>query len=397
MRARHIACIVNEVEALKKAGLYRRLPLLSSEQRPTAIINGKKVVNFSANNYLGLATHPKLREAAKKAIDDYGVGTGGARQIIGTMDIHEELERKIAEFKHTEAALVFPSGWMANAAAIGTLLSEGDVVISDELNHASIIDAIRLTKADREIFPHLDVQRLQAILTEVSSKQYRKILIVTDGVFSMDGDIAPLKEIVALSEKWGAITMVDDAHAVGVLGDHGRGTVSHFGLDGLVHIQMGTLSKAFGVVGGYIACDREFRELMEHRARPFLFSTSPPPPVIAACIAAIDLLSGDEGEELINRLWQNTNYFKKELNHMGFNIGTSQTPITPIIVGEENLAVQFSERLFEEGVFAQAVAYPTVPKGKARVRAIVTAQHSEAELQQALDAMQRVGKELSII
>jgi len=386
-----------ELENLKKQGLYRHLRILMAEQGPTTTIDGKRVINLSSNNYLGLNTHPKLREAAKKAIDEWGVGTGAVRTIIGTMTIHEELERKLAAFKHTEAALVFQSGFTANAGVIGPILGEGDLVISDELNHASIIDGIRLTKADRAIYPHLDMAALEQRLQEAQAKGYRKVLVVTDGVFSMDGDIAPLDKIADLCQRYGAISMVDDAHASGVLGKNGRGTVNHFGLDGKWDIQVGTLSKAIGAMGGYVATNQKLRELMEHRARPFLFSTSHPPSVVATCIAALDILQSAEGEALIARLWENTGFFKKELERLGFNTGISQTPITPVIVGEGALAMKLSDELFAAGVFAQGIGYPTVARDKGRVRTIVTATHTRQELEQALEAFARVGKKLGII
>jgi len=392
-----MAFVDEELEALKKEGLYQKLPILDGEQRPRAIVDGKDVINLSSNNYLGFNTHPKLKEAAHEAIDDYGVGAGAAREIVGTMDVHVELERKIAEFKHTEAALVFATGCDANAGVIGTILSERDVVISDALNHASIIDGIRLTKADREIYPHLAMAALREILERVKSEGYRNILIVSDGVFSMDGEIAPFDQIADLGEEYEAIVMVDEAHATGVLGDHGRGIASHFGIEGRLDIQMGTLSKALGAVGGYIACSQKFKELMQHRARPFLFSTSPPPSVMATCIAAIDLLASDEGAELIGKLWENTNFFKKGLEILGFDTGNSQTPITPVMVGRGDLAMRFSKRLFEEGVFATGIAYPTVPRGKARLRTIVSAQHSREDLRSALEIFGRVGKDLHIV
>jgi len=386
-----------ELGALKDKGLYRKLPILEGEQRPRAVIDGQSVINLSSNNYLGFSTHPKLKEAAHKAIDKYGVGAGAAREIVGTMDIHEELERKLAQFKHTEAALVFATGCDANEGVIGTLLSERDVVISDELNHASIIDGIRLTKADREIYAHLDMDGLRQVLEKVKTKGYRNVLVVSDGVFSMDGEVAPFDQIAALGGEYGAIVMVDEAHATGVMGDHGRGIANHFGVEGRLHIQMGTLSKALGAVGGYIACGQGFRELMEHRARPFLFSTAPPPAVMATCIAAIDLLTSDEGGELVARLWENTGFFKTELSRLGFDTGKSQTPITPVMVGEGELAMRFGARLFEEGVFATGIAYPTVPRGKARLRTIVSAQHSRPDLEAALAVFERVGKELGLV
>jgi len=386
-----------ELEILKKKGLYQKLPILEGEQQSRAIINGKRVINLSSNNYLGFNTHPKLKEAAHRGIDDYGVGAGAAREIVGTMDVHIELEHKIADFKHTEAALVFPTGCDANMGVIGTILSEKDVVISEELNHASIIDGIRLTRADHEICPHLDMDALREILERAESGGYRNILIVSDGVFSMDGEIAPFDKIADLGKEYGAIVMVDEAHAIGVLGGHGRGIASHFGIEGRLDVQMGTLSKAIGAMGGYIACSQEFKELMERRARPFLFSTSPPPSVMATCIAAIDLLASDEGAELIGKLWENTDFFKKRLEGLGFDTGNSETPITPVVVGLGDLAMKFSTRLFEEGVFAMGIAYPTVSQGKARLRTIVTAQHTREELETALEIFERVGKELRII
>ena len=386
-----------ELDNLKKQGLYRHLRILMAEQGPATTIDGKKVINLSSNNYLGLNTHPKLREAAKKAIDDWGVGTGAVRTIIGTMTIHEELEKKLAAFKHTEASLVFQSGFTANAGIIGPILGEGDLVISDELNHASIIDGIRLTKADRAIYAHLDMAVLEQRLQEAQAKGYQKVMVVTDGVFSMDGDIAPLPKIAELCQKYGAISMVDDAHASGVLGKNGRGTVNHYGIDGQWDIQVGTLSKAIGAMGGYVATNQKLRELMEHRARPFLFSTSHPPSVVASCMAAIDVLQSAEGEALIARLWENTGFFKKELGRLGFNTGVSQTPITPVIVGEGSLAMKLSDELFAAGVFAQGIGYPTVARDKGRVRTIVTATHTQQELEQALEAFSKVGRTLGII
>jgi glycine C-acetyltransferase len=391
------AFVDEELESLKQQGLYRKLRILMGEQGPSALIDGRQVVNLSSNNYLGLNTHPKLRAAAKEAIDRFGVGTGAVRTIIGTMTIHEELERIIAHFKGTEAALVLQSGFTANAAIIGPLLGEGDMVISDELNHASIIDGIRLTKADRKVYPHLDMVALEKALKEAKAAGYRKILVITDGVFSMDGDIAPLPRIAELCETYGAISMVDDAHASGVLGKQGRGTVSHFGLEGRWDIQVGTLSKAIGAMGGYVATQQRVRELMEHRARPFLFSTSHPPSVVATCIAAFEVLQSPEGEELISKLWENTRFFKAELRRLGFNTGISETPITPVIVGEAALAMRLSDELFAEGVFAQGIGYPTVPRDKGRVRTIVTATHTRQQLEFALEAFARVGRRLGII
>jgi glycine C-acetyltransferase len=390
------AFLDEQLDALKEQGLFRTFRILEGPQGARAHIDGKEVVNLSSNNYLGLNTHPKLREAAIRAIEELGVGSGAVRTIIGTMAIHEELERKLAEFKHTEATLVLQSGFTANAAVIGPILADTDLVISDELNHASIIDGIRLTKAARRVYAHNDPAALEQILRETRGS-YSKTLVVTDGVFSMDGDIAPLDRIADLAEHYGAITMVDDAHASGVLGEHGSGTVSHYGLNGRWDIQVGTLSKAIGAIGGYVACSRKLRQLMEHRARPLLFSTSHPPSVTATCIAAIDLLVSEEGQALIDRLWANTRMFKSGLESLGFNTGISQTPITPVIVGEGARAMQFSDRLFAAGVFAQGIAYPTVARDKGRVRTIVTAVHTRADLEEALNVFESVGRDMALI
>ena len=390
------ALVEGELDTLKEQGIYRTLRILGGEQLPRSTIDGHAVINLSSNNYLGLTTDPRLRAAAKQAIDDYGVGTGAVRTIIGTMDIHEELERKLAEFKHTEATLVLQSGFTANAAVLGPILGDQDIVISDALNHASIIDGVRLTKAARKVYKHCDMDDLERALEETRGR-YRTVLIVTDGVFSMDGDIAPLLRVAELAEAFGAVTMVDDAHASGVLGDHGRGTVSHFGLDRRWDIQVGTLSKAIGALGGYVACIEPLRRLMEHRARPFLFSTSHPPSVTATCIAAVDLLQSDEGQALIDRLWSNTRLFKRGLTDLGFNTGASETPITPVIVGEPARSMQFSDRLLRRGVFAQGIAFPTVARDKGRVRTIVTAAHTEADLHEALNIFEHVGREMELI
>ena len=387
----------SQLDELRAQGVYRKLRILQGEQLPRSVIDGKPVINLSSNNYLGFATHPKLREAAKAAIDRYGVGSGAVRTIIGTMDIHEQLERKLADFKHTEASLVLQSGFTANAAVLGVILGDSDLVISDELNHASIIDGIRLTKAQRKVYKHNDMDDLERVLEETRDKQYRNIVIVTDGVFSMDGDIAPLPRIAELAQAFNAVTMVDDAHASGVLGDHGRGTVNHFGLDGKWDIAVGTLSKAIGALGGNAACSQALRELMEHRARPFLFSTSHPPSVTATCIAAVDLLSSDDGARAVDQLWDNTRFFKQGLESLGFNTGISETPITPVIVGEGSKAMEFSDRLFANGVFAQGIAYPTVARDKGRVRTIVTATHTRADLEEALNVFEHVGREMALI
>ena len=385
-----------QIDGLKQQGLFRTFRILEGPQGARARIDGKEVINLSSNNYLGLATHPKLRAAAIGAIEELGVGSGAVRTIIGTMAIHEELERRLATFKHTEATLVLQSGFTANAAVLGPILAEGDLVISDELNHASIIDGVRLTKAARRVYAHSDMAALEQVLRETQG-QYAKTLIVTDGVFSMDGDIAPLDRIADLAEHYGAITMVDDAHASGVLGERGSGTVSHYGLSGRWDIQVGTLSKAIGAVGGYVACSRKLRQLMEHRARPLLFSTSHPPSVTATCIAALDLLASDEGQALIDRLWENTRLFKSGLEALGFNTGISQTPITPVIVGDGARAMQFSDSLFAAGVFAQGIAFPTVARDKGRVRTIVTAAHTRADLEEALNIFESVGRAIRLI
>ncbi|MGB9792211.1 MAG: glycine C-acetyltransferase [Thermacetogeniaceae bacterium] len=384
--------LTERLEGLKRDGVFHLPPVIEGPQGPRVTILGKEVINLASNNYLGLATHPKLIEAAKKATEEYGVGAGAVRTIAGTLRLHVALEEKLAEFKRTEAALVFQSGFTSNMGVIESLFEEGDLIISDALNHASIIDGIRLTKADRKIYPHSDMNALEDILK--ASNGYRLKLIVTDGVFSMDGDIAKLPEIVELAERYGAIVMVDDAHASGVLGDHGRGTVDHFKLHGRVDIQVGTLSKAVGVLGGYVAGSRKLIEYLIHRGRPFLFSTAHPPGVVAANIAAIDVMLE---ENLQEKLWENARYFKKGLKELGFDTGQSETPITPVIVGEEALAMKFSEALFEEGVFCTGIAYPTVPKGKARVRTIVMATHTKEDLDRALDAFAAAGRKLGII
>ncbi len=383
----------NELDQMKSEGVFRELIPLESEQGARVVIKGKEVIQLSSNNYLGLTDHPRMKEAALEAVENYGVGTGSVRTIAGTLAMHEEYEKKLAEFKHTEAALVFQSGFTTNQGVLSSILTKEDVVISDELNHASIIDGIRLTKADRKIYNHVDVEDLERALKE--SSDYRVRLVVTDGVFSMDGNIAPLPEIVELCEKYDAILMVDDAHSSGVLGRNGRGSIDHFDLNGRVHIQVGTLSKAIGVLGGYVASTQALRDYLIHKGRPFLFSTSHPPAVTAACSAAIDVLL--EEPELIEKLWDNATFFKDGLRQLGFDTGKSETPITPVVVGDAALAHKLSDKLFEYGVFAQGIGFPTVAKGSARVRTIVTAQHSKEDLQEALDAFEKAGKELNII
>lgn len=382
-----------ELDEMKQQGTFRTLIPLESDQASKVVIDGKELIQLSSNNYLGLTTHPRLVEASIKAAEKFGAGTGSVRTIAGTFTMHEELETKLAEFKHTEAALVFQSGFTTNQGVLSSILTKEDVVISDSLNHASIIDGIRLTKAARKVYNHVDMEDLERALKE--SADYRVRLVVTDGVFSMDGNIAPLPEIVELAEKYDALVMVDDAHASGVLGQNGRGTVNHFGLDGRVHIQVGTLSKAVGVLGGYVASTRTLIDYLIQKGRPFLFSTSHPPAVTAACIEAINVLI--EEPELIEKLWDNAKFFKKGLEDLGFDTGKSETPVTPVIVGDEALSHQFSDKLREYGVFAQGIAFPTVAKGHARVRTIVTAEHSKEELQTALDIFEKAAKELNIL
>jgi glycine C-acetyltransferase len=385
--------VEEELDELREKGLFRRLRELESPQGPRAVFDGREVINLSSNNYLGLTTHPRLVRAALEATEHFGAGSGSVRTIAGTMTLHEELERRLAAFKHTEAALVFQSGFTCNTGIIPVLVGEGDAILSDALNHASIIDGIRLTRAERKIWPHADMNALEAALKETQSARRR--LVITDGVFSMDGDIANLPDIVALAERYNAIVFVDDAHSSGVLGKNGRGSVDHFGLHGRVHVQVGTLSKALGALGGYVASTQGLRDLLIHRGRPFLFSTSHPPAVAAACIAAIDVLENEP--ELIDRLWENTRYFKTGLRRLGFNTGSSESPITPVIAGEGRKAMELSDRLFAEGVFAQGIGYPTVPEGKARVRTIVTATHTTADLDQALAAFERAGRALGLL
>ena len=393
MRRDPLDYLSRELDALKQQGLYRHLRILDGEQSHTASFNHRQVVNLSSNNYLGLTTHPRLRERAMEAVRELGVGSGSVRSIAGTMDIHMELERRLAAFKKTEAVVVFQSGFAANAGTVAAVLSREDVVISDELNHASIIDGARLSRATIKVFPHKDVDAARKILQDLPTGQ-RKLLI-TDGVFSMDGDLGALPGLCALAEEYGCIMMVDDAHASGVFGANGRGTIDHFGMHGRVDIQVGTLSKAIGALGGYVAGSRALIEFLYHRARPFLFSTSHPPSVAAACIAAVDVL--EQEPQLIERLWENTRFFKAGLNALGFNTGLSESPITPVIAGDGALAMKLSDRLFQEGVFAQGIAFPTVARDKARVRTIVTATHTRDELQFALDVFAKVGRELGLI
>jgi glycine C-acetyltransferase len=400
-----LAFIDAELASLREQHLFRPLRVMSSAQGPVCVVDGREVISLSSNDYLGLTHHPRLREAALRAVEAFGAGSGAVRTIAGTMTLHEELEAELAAFKGTEAVLTFQSGFTANTGVIPTIAGEADLIVSDALNHASIIDGMRLSKAPRVVYPHKDVEALRGLLREARERgrtdpghegePYRLILVVTDGVFSMDGDIAPLPGIVEAAESYGAAVFVDDAHASGVLGRNGRGSVDHFGLHGRVALQVGTLSKAVGVLGGYVAGSHALRELLTQRARPFLFSTSHPPAVAAACLEAIRVFQDEP--ELFDRLWSNTHRFKDELARLGFDTGVSETPITPIILGESALAIRFSERLFEEGVFGTSVVYPTVALDKARIRTIVTAAHTDGHLDRALEAFARVGLELGVI
>jgi glycine C-acetyltransferase len=382
-----------ELNALREQGLYRQLRVLEGEQKAHATVDHRSVVNLSSNNYLGLTTHPVLRERALEAVRTLGVGTGSVRTIAGTMDIHMELERRLAAFKRTEAAIVFQSGFTANAGTVSSLLGRDDVIVSDELNHASIIDGARLSRATIKVFPHRDAAGARRIVEGLPREQRK--LIITDGVFSMDGDLGALPELCDVAQDFGCIMMVDDAHASGVFGRNGRGTIDHFEMHGRVQVQVGTLSKAIGALGGYVAGSKSLIDFLAHRARPFLFSTSHPPAVAAACIAALDVLETEP--QWIDRLWENTRFFKGGLQALGFDTGVSESPITPVIVGEGALAMTLSDRLFERGVFAQGIGFPTVPKGKARVRTIVTATHTQDELEFALDCFKKVGAELGIL
>ncbi len=387
--------LVEEMEDLKSQGLFINIRTLEGPQGSWLEIEGKKVLNLCSNNYLGFANEPRLKEAAKRAIDKWGVGPGAVRTIAGTLKIHEDLEKALADFKRVEATLFFQTGFITNQAVIPTLIGEGDAVFSDELNHASIIDGIRLTKAKRYIYKHGDADDLKSKLEEASRENFRRKLIVTDGVFSMDGDLAPLPEIVELAEKYDALVMVDDAHGEGVLGEAGRGIVDHFKLHGRVDIEVGTLSKAFGVVGGYVAGKRELIEYLKQKSRPFLFSSPLSPADTAAALEAVRILM--ESGERVKKLWENAKYFKGKMKELGFDTGNSQTPITPVMLYDAKLASEFSRRLFEEGVFAQAIGYPTVPKGKARIRVMISAVHTKEDLDFAIEKFERVGRALKVI
>ncbi|MGE5736301.1 MAG: glycine C-acetyltransferase [Acidobacteriota bacterium] len=398
-RTNPLSYLTEQLNDLKAKGTHFHLRVLDDEQAPVCTFDGKKVINLASNNYLGLTTHPKLREAALEATRKYGVGSGAVRTIAGTMKIHMELEERIARFKNVEACVVFQSGFTANAGTVSAILGKEDFIVSDELNHASIIDGARLSRAKILVFRHKDVAHAEEQLASIKAQPGRRLLI-TDGVFSMDGDIGPLPALCNLAEKYGAIMMVDDAHASGVLGRNGRGTIDHFHVHGRVDVQVGTLSKAIGALGGYVCGSRDLIDFLYHRARPFLFSTSHPPSVAATCIAAFEVL--EQEPERMDRLWENTRFWKKELANLGFNIGgtntpASETPITPIIIGDGRLTMEFSRELFKEGVFGTGIAFPTVPEGKARIRTIMTATHTQDELGQALEVMNRVGKRMGIL
>jgi glycine C-acetyltransferase len=388
-----IAWIDNEIAALKAAGLFNRIRTIESPMDGHVTIDGRSLLNFCANNYLGLANHPRLRTAVKDAVDQYGVGPGAVRTIAGTMSLHIQLEEALAAFKRADACITLQSGFTANLATIPALVGKGDVIFSDELNHASIIDGSRLSRAAIVRYAHSDVDDLRQKI--VATTEYGRRLIVTDGVFSMDGDIAPLDKICAVAEENDILLMVDDAHGEGVLGEGGRGIVDHFGLHGRVDIEVGTLSKAFGVMGGLVAGKKPIIDWLRQRGRPFLFSSALTVPDTAACLAAVELLQ--ESTELVDRLWSNAALLKKEMQGMGFDTGVTQTPIVPVMLGEASLAQKFSQRLFEEGVFAMAIGYPTVPQGKARIRVMNSAAHSHDDLEVALDVFGRVGKELGVI
>src|ERR1700744_3934900 len=394
-----LAHLTAQIEDLKQRGTYFKLRVLDDAQAPVCTYDGRRVINLASNNYLGLCDHPKLREAALQAIRDYGVGSGAVRTIAGTMKIHMELEEKIARFKNVEACVVFQSGFTANAGTVSSILGKEDFIISDELNHASIIDGARLSRAKIKVFGHKDVAHAEELLKEIQHEPGHK-LVITDGVFSMDGDIGPVGALGDLCEKYGAIMMVDDAHASGVLGRNGRGSVDHFGCTQRVDVQVGTLSKAIGALGGYVCGSRDLIDYLYHRARPFLFSTSHPPAVAAACIAAFDLLEHEP--ERIERLWDNTRYFKTELGRLGFNIGgvntpASETPITPIVIGDGRQTMDFSRALFDAGVLGTGIAFPTVPEGKARIRTIMTSEHTREQLGQALETLEKTAKKMGIL
>lgn len=384
----------DQIQGLKESGVYRKLPVNTGPCDAVINLNGNEVINLSSNNYLGLANHPLVKEAAIQAVEKYGAGAGAVRTIVGNMDIHEVLEEVLAKFKREEAVVVFQSGFACNAGTIQAITSKGDLIISDELNHASIIDGVRLSKADKAVFRHSDMTHLEEILKE-KRNQYKNVLIITDGVFSMDGDIAKLPEMVELAEKYEALTYVDDAHGSGVLGENGRGTVDHFNLHGKIDFSIGTLSKAIGVVGGYVAGSKVMKEWLLHRGRPILFSTSLPPAAVGAIIQSVNMLINSS--EFTDRLWDNAKYFKTKLEKLGYDIGKSETPITPIMIGDEAKTMEFSKSLLDEGVFVSGIVFPTVQKGKGRIRCMITANHTHEQLDKAIEIIEKVGKDLNII
>ena len=394
-----LAYLTAAMDELRAKGTHFKLRILDDQQAPVCHYDGREVINLASNNYLGLANHPKLIEASLAATRTLGVGSGAVRTIAGTMRIHMELEEKIARFKNVEACVVFQSGFAANAGTVSAILGKEDFILSDELNHASIIDGARLSRAKIKVFRHKDVAHCEELLKEIANEPGHK-LVITDGVFSMDGDIGPVDKLAPLAEKYGAIMMVDDAHASGVLGRNGRGSIDHFGMHGRVDVQVGTLSKAIGALGGYVCGSKDLIDFLYHRARPFLFSTSHPPSVAATCIAAFDIL--EQEPERIERLWSNTRYFQDELRRAGFNIGgittpATETPITPVIVGDGRAAMDFSRALFEEGVMGTGIAFPTVPEGKARIRLILTSEHTRTQLDRALETLERVAKRMKLL
>jgi len=389
-----LSFITEEMENLRQQGLLITIRTIGSAVGPWMIVDGKRVLNLCTNNYLGLANNPQMVAAAKKAVDDFGVGPTAVRSIAGTITLHVELERRLAAFKGVEDALYVQSGFCANQAAIPPLVGREDVIFSDRLNHASIIDGCRLAGAKIVVYEHCDPASAEQVIKD-SLPQFRRGMLITDGVFSMDGDVAPLDKLYAVAEKYGVLTMVDDAHGEGVLGRGGRGIVDHFGLHGKIDVEIGTMSKAFGVVGGCIAGKKLIIDYLRQRARPFLFSSAVTPADTAACLAAVDIL--EQSTELVDRLWANTAYFKTEMQRLGFDTGKSTTPITPVMLGEAPLAMQFSRRLFEEGVFAMALGFPTVPRGQARIRVMISASLSQDDLDRGLAAFAKVGKELGVI
>jgi glycine C-acetyltransferase len=394
MSREKLAFLREEYLNLEAAGLNWKLRTLQGNSAPHCVVDGKKVIMLCSNNYLNLTNHPRLKEAAKRAIDTHGVGSGSVRPIAGNMDLHLELEKKLAAFKHAEAALVYSTGFAANAGLIPQLAGEGDFILSDELNHGSIIDGVRLSRAQRGIYKHCDVGDLERVLNEIRGK-YRRILVISDGVFSMDGDIAPFDKIAKVASEFGAISYVDDAHGDGVLGEKGRGIASHFHIEGEIDVEMGTFSKAFGVVGGYVSGSEDLRRFAFNKSRTWLLSASHPPAVAAACIAALDVVENEPVH--LENLWKNTSYFKKELKRMGFDIGNSETPITPVIVGESTVAQQMSAMLYDEGVFALPIVFPMVVRDKARIRTMMNAGHTSADLDAALAAFEKIGRKLKIL